>query len=78
MEKKMDIERRVYSAEEIQEILGIKRSATYNYLTKVYTDGGPFLVHKIGTMYRLPKEEKSLEKAADYAEKSFEKVVCDD
>ena len=57
MEKKMDIERRVYSAEEIQEILVIKRSATYNYLTKVYKDGGPFLVHKIGTMYRVPKED---------------------
>ena len=55
-EKKQDIERRVYSAEEIQVILGMKRSAIYNYLTKVYKDGGPFLVHKIGTMYRVPKE----------------------
>ena len=27
---------------------------------------------------RNKKFEKSLEKAADYAEKSFEKVVCDD
>ena len=92
MEKKMDIERRVYSAEEIQEILGIKRSATYNYLTKVYTDGGPFLVQKSvpctvcqrkilmpGCVAKRNKKfEKSLEKAADYAEKSFEKVVCDD
>lgn len=55
-ERKMDIERRVYSTEEIQEILGMKRSATYNFLTKVYKDGHPFLVHKVGSMYRVPKE----------------------
>ena len=55
-EKKQDVERRVYSTEEIQEILGMKRSATYNFLTSVYRDGGPFLVHKIGSMYRVPKE----------------------
>ena len=61
MEKKMDIERRVYSAEEIQEILGIKRKILM-----------PGCVAK-----RNKKIEKSLEKAADYAEKSFEKVVCD-
>ena len=87
MEKKMDIERRVYSAEEIQEILGIKRSATYNYLT-----AGPFWCIKSvpctvcqrkilmpGCVAKRNKKfEKSLEKAADYAEKSFEKVVCDD
>lgn len=55
-ERKMDIERRVYSTEEIQEILGMKRSATYNFLTKVYKDRRPFLVHKVGSMYRVPKE----------------------
>ena len=55
-EKRQDIDQRVYSAEDIQVMLGVKRSAAYNFLTKVYKDGTPFLVHKIGTMYRVPKE----------------------
>ena len=55
-EKRQDIDQRVYSAEDIQMILGVKRSAAYNFLTKVYKEGEPFLVHKIGTMYRVPKE----------------------
>ena len=55
-EKRQDIDQRVYSAEDIQVMLGVKRSAAYNFLTKVYKDGAPFLVHKIGTMYRVPKE----------------------
>lgn len=36
MESEKKIDQRVYSAEDIQMILGMKRSATYNYLTKVY------------------------------------------
>lgn len=56
-EKGMDIERRVYSAEEIQKILGMKRSSVYNFLTQVYKDHGPFLVHKIGSIYRVPRED---------------------
>ena len=55
-EKRQDIDQRVYSAEDIQVMLGVKRSAAYNFLTKVYKDGAPFLVNKIGTMYRVPKE----------------------
>ena len=55
-EKRQDIDQRVYSAEDIQVMLGVKCSAAYNFLTKVYKDGAPFLVHKIGTMYRVPKE----------------------
>ncbi len=55
-EKRQDIDQRVYSAEDIQVMLGVKRSAAYNFLTKVYKDGKPFLVHKIGTMYRVPKD----------------------
>ncbi|WP_456063799.1 helix-turn-helix domain-containing protein [Clostridium sp.] len=56
MKSEKKIDQRVYSAEDIQVILGMKRSATYNYLTKVYKDGRPFLVHKVGSMYRIPKE----------------------
>lgn len=57
MESEKKIDQRVYSAEDIQVILGMKRSATYNYLTKVYKEGSPFLVHKVGSMYRVPKED---------------------
>ena len=56
MKSEKKIDQRVYSAEDIQVILGMKRSATYNYLTKVYKDGRPFVVHKVGSMYRIPKE----------------------
>lgn len=56
MESEKKIDQRVYSAEDIQVILGMKRSAAYNFLTKVYKEGKPFLVHKIGAMYRVPKE----------------------
>lgn len=57
MESEKKIDQRVYSAEDIQVILGMKRSAAYNFLTKVYKEGKPFLVHKIGAMYRVPKED---------------------
>ena len=56
MESEKKIDQRVYSAEDIQVILGMKRSAAYNFLTKVYKEGKPFLVHKIGAMYRVPKQ----------------------
>ena len=55
-EKRQDIDQRVYSAEDIQVMLGVKRSAAYNFLTKVYKDGAPFLVLKIVSMYSVPKE----------------------
>ena len=51
-----DTERIAYTPEDIQTMLGVKRSAVYNFLAQVYRDHGPFLVHKIGTMYRIPKE----------------------
>lgn len=51
-----DTERIAYTPEDIQTMLGVKRSAAYNFLAQVYRDHGPLLVHKIGTMYRIPKE----------------------
>lgn len=51
-----DTERIAYTPEDIQTMLGVKRSAAYNFLAQVYRDHGPFLVHKIGTMYRIQKE----------------------
>lgn len=56
MKSEKKINQRVYSVSDIQVMLGMKRSATYNYLTKVYKDGSPFLVHKVGSMYRVPKK----------------------
>ena len=49
-------ERIAYSPEDIQAMLGMKRSSVYNFLTQVYKKHSPFLVHKIGSMYRIPKE----------------------
>lgn len=50
------MERIAYSPEDIQAMLGVKRSSVYNFLTQVYKNRDPFLVHKIGSMYRIPKE----------------------
>lgn len=47
---------KVYSAEEIQRLLGIGRSKVYDYLEKVYKEKKPFRVIKIGRIYRIPKE----------------------
>lgn len=47
---------KVYSAEDIQRILGIGRSKVYDYLEKVYRENKPFRVIKIGRIYRIPKD----------------------
>lgn len=47
---------KVYSAEDIQRLLGIGRSKVYDYLEKVYKEKKPFRVIKIGRIYRIPKE----------------------
>lgn len=47
---------KVYSAEDVQQILGIGRSKVYDYLEKVYKQKKPFRVIKIGRIYRIPKE----------------------
>ena len=90
-EKRQDIDQRVYSAEDIQVMLGVKRSAAYNFLTKVYKDGAPFLVHKSGPCTACPRralthgcaarkseEESSFEEVVTCVEKSFEKVSLSD
>lgn len=55
MEKDMQ-SKRVYSAEDIQQLLGVGRSKVYEYLEKVYKDQEPFRVLKIGRIYRIPKD----------------------
>ena len=52
----MNIEKKVYDAEDIQKLLGIGRSKAYTFLDKVYENQKPFRVVKIGRLYRVPKE----------------------
>lgn len=48
--------KKVYDVVEIQEILGIGRSKVYEFLEKVFKEQKPFLVIKIGKLYKVPKE----------------------
>lgn len=50
------IEKKVYNAEDIQVILGISRSKTYEFLEMVNKKQNPFRVIKIGRIYRIPKD----------------------
>ena len=47
---------KVYNAEEIQQLLGIGRSKTYDFLDEVNKKQTPFRVIKIGRIYRVPKD----------------------
>ena len=46
----------VYDLADIQKLLKIGRTASYDFIAKVYKEGHPFPVLKIGSMYRIPKE----------------------
>ena len=46
----------VYDLADIQKLLKIGRTASYDFIAKVYKEGRPFPVLKIGSMYRIPKE----------------------
>lgn len=48
-------EKKVYSAVEVQKILGLGRNNLYNYLEEVYKKQSPFRVLKIGRVYKIPK-----------------------
>ena len=47
--------KKVYEVEEIQNILGISRSAAYELIRETYKMQHPFKVLKIGNLYRVPK-----------------------
>jgi predicted DNA-binding transcriptional regulator AlpA len=49
-------EKQVYFAEDIQRMLGIGRSKTYEYLEEVCKNQAPFRVIKIGKLFRVPKQ----------------------
>lgn len=56
MSETSDIEKLVYDAEDIQRILGMSRSKTYNFLNVVAKNKHPFRVMKIGRLYKIPKD----------------------
>jgi hypothetical protein len=45
----------VYDIRQLQNILGIKRTAAYNLVSKVYLAQAPFRILKIGSLYRIPQ-----------------------
>ena len=48
--------KKVYSISEIQKLLSLGRTKTYNFLEEVYKKQEPFRVIKIGKLYRIPKD----------------------
>ena len=50
------VDRMVYTAEDIQKILGLGRSVAYRFLEKTFYEQKPFKVLKVGKMYRVPKK----------------------
>ena len=52
----MEVTKKVYSADEIQVILGIGRSKVYEFLDSGNKKQEPFRVIKIGRIYRVPKD----------------------
>ena len=52
----VSLERQVYLAQDIQQLLGIGRSKCYTYLEAVYQKQEPFRVIKIGKLFRVPKQ----------------------
>ena len=48
--------KKVYDVSEIQTILGIGRNKIYEYLDEVSKTQEPFIVIKIGKLYKIPKQ----------------------
>ncbi len=49
------IEQKVYLASDIQKLLGLGRSKTYEFLEEVYRNQEPFRVFRVGKLFRIPK-----------------------
>ena len=47
----------VYDLADIQKMLKIGRTASYDFIAKAYKEGSPFPVLRVGSMYRIPKEK---------------------
>ncbi len=52
--------KKVYDVSDIQKILGIGRTRTYEFLDETYHNKNPFIVLKIGKLYKVPKESFDL------------------
>ena len=52
----LENEKKVYSVEDIQTLLGIGRSKAYAWLDEVYEKQEPFRVIKIGRLFRVPRQ----------------------
>ena len=48
--------KKVYDASDIQKILGLGRNKVYEFLEEVYKNKQPFIVIKIGKLYKVPKD----------------------
>ena len=46
----------VYDLADIQRMLKIGRTASYDFIAKVYKEGNPFPVLRVGSMYRIPRK----------------------
>ena len=47
----------VYDLADIQRMLKIGRTASYDFIAKVYKEGNSNSVLRVGSMYRIPKEK---------------------
>ena len=47
---------KVYSPREIHKMLGLGKESVYGFLEEVYMNKKPFIVIKIGKLYKIPKE----------------------
>lgn len=56
MMETLENEKKVYSVEDIQTLLGIGRSKAYAWLDEVYEKQEPFRVIKIGRLFRVPRQ----------------------
>ena len=52
----MEPEKKLYTAEDIQGILGIGRTKAYEIIRDAYKKKGPFRVIRIGHLYRVHRE----------------------
>lgn len=52
----MNEAKKVYSPKEIQKMLGLGKESVYVFLEEVYRNKKPFIVIKIGKLYKIPKE----------------------
>ena len=46
----------VYDLADIQRMLKIGRTASYDFIAKAYKEGSPFPVLRVGSMYRIPRK----------------------